>query len=59
MEKNTKRGVTMIIVGAALNFTAFAVGVNAGGIILMFIAITLVGYGAGTVMDSPCELSKD
>jgi len=59
MEKNTKRGVTMIVVGAALNFTAFAVGVNAGGIILMFVAISLVGYGAGTIMNSPCELAKE
>lgn len=58
MEKCTKRGTTLIVIGAALNFTAFAVGVNAGGVILMAVAIALVGYGAGSLMDSPCGMIK-
>jgi hypothetical protein len=58
MEKKVKLGSILIAVGAALNFTAFFVGVNAGGVILMALAISLVGYGAGSIMDSPCEMVK-
>jgi len=58
MEKNVKLGTILIVVGALLNFTSFLVGVNAGGIILMALAITLVGYGAGSIMDTPCEQLK-
>ena len=58
MEKKAKLGTILIAVGAALNFTAFFVGVNAWGVIMMAFAITLVGYGAGSIMDSPCEMVK-
>ena len=58
MEKKVKVGTVLIAIGAALNFTAFFVGVNAGGVILMALAITLVGYGAGSIMDTPCDLVK-
>lgn len=58
MQKCEKRGYTLVVIGALLNFTAFAVGVNAGGVILMAIAIALVGYGAGSIMDSPCGMMK-
>lgn len=58
MEKTTKGGTTLIVIGAALNFTAFAVGVNAAGVILMAVAIALVGYGAGSLMNTPCEMEK-
>jgi hypothetical protein len=58
MEKKAKLGTILIAIGAALNFTAFFVGVNAGGVILMALAITLVGYGAGSIMDTPCNLVK-
>jgi len=58
MEKCTKRGTIMIVAGALLNFTAFMVGVNAAGVILMAVAISLVGYGAGSIMDSPCGMMK-
>jgi len=58
MEKNVKSGTVLIVIGAALNFTAFFVGVNAGGVILMALAISLVGYGAGSIMDTPCEQMK-
>ncbi len=58
MEKKVKLGTILIAVGAILNFTAFFVGVNAGGVILMALAISLVGYGAGSIMDSPCDMVK-
>jgi hypothetical protein len=58
MEKKAKLGTVLIAIGAILNFTAFFVGVNAGGVILMALAITLVGYGAGSIMDTPCNLVK-
>jgi hypothetical protein len=58
MEKNSKLGTVLIVIGAALNFTAFFVGVNAGGVILMALAISLVGYGAGSIMDTPCNQMK-
>jgi hypothetical protein len=58
MEKNVKLGSILIAIGAALNFTAFFVGVNAGGVILMAVAIALVGYGAGSIMDTPCDMVK-
>jgi hypothetical protein len=58
MEKNSKQGTVLIIIGAALNFTAFFVGVNAAGVILMALAITLVGYGAGSIMNTPCNMVK-
>jgi len=56
--KSTTRNSVVIGIGALLNFTAFYVGVNAGGVILMALAITLVGYGAGSIMDTPCEQMK-
>ena len=58
MEKNVKSGTILIIIGAALNFTAFIVGVNAAGVILMAVAISLVGYGAGSIMNTPCDMVK-
>ena len=58
MESCTKRGTVLIVIGALLNFTAFMVGVNAAGVILMAVAISLVGYGAGSIMDSPCNMMK-
>ena len=58
MEKNVKSGTVLIAIGAALNFTAFFVGVNAAGVILMALAISLVGYGAGSIMDTPCNQMK-
>lgn len=58
MEKGTKRGTVLIVIGALLNFTAFMVGVNAAGVILMAIAISLVGYGAGSIMNTPCNMVK-
>lgn len=57
-KKSISRCSTVIAIGALLNFTAFYVGVNAGGVILMALAITLVGYGAGSIMDTPCEQMK-
>jgi hypothetical protein len=56
MKKNEKLGAILIAIGAALNFTAFFVGVNAGGVILMAVAITLVGYGAGSIMNTPSDM---
>ena len=53
MEKKIKLGTVLVVIGAAMNFTAFFVGVNAWGVILMALAITLVGYGAGSIMDTP------
>ena len=57
-----KRGIPrcsiLIVIGALLNFTAFYVGVNAGGVILMAVAIAMVGYGAGVIMDTPCNQMK-
>ena len=58
MATNSKLGTTLIVIGAALNFTSFMVGVNAGGIILMALAIALVGYGAGSIMNTPCNMIK-
>jgi hypothetical protein len=58
MDKKIKLGTVLIAVGAVMNFTAFFVGVNAGGVILMALAITLVGYGAGSIMDTPCNMVK-
>ena len=57
-KKSVSRCSVAIGVGALLNFTAFYVGVNAGGVILMAVAIALVGYGAGSIMDTPCEQMK-
>ena len=54
-KKGIPRCSILIIIGALLNFTAFFVGVNAGGVILMALAIAMVGYGAGTIMDTPCK----
>ena len=53
--KSISRFSIIIGVGALLNFTAFFVGVNAGGVILMALAIAMVGYGAGSIMDTPCN----
>jgi hypothetical protein len=58
MEKKVKLGTILIATGAILNFTAFFVGVNAGGVILMAVAISLVGYGAGSIMDTPCDMVR-
>ena len=58
MDKKIKLGTVLIAVGAVMNFTAFFVGVNAGGVILMALAITLVVYGAGSIMDTPCNMVK-
>ncbi len=59
MEKKSITRCSVVIgIGALLNFTAFYVGVNAGGVILMALAIALVGYGAGSIMDTPCEQMK-
>lgn len=58
MEKGTKRSTVLIVIGALLNFTAFMVGVNAAGVILMAVAISLVGYGAGSIMNTPCNMVK-
>ncbi len=57
-KKSTTRCAVVIGIGALLNFTSFYVGVNAGGVILMALAIALVGYGAGSIMDTPCEQMK-
>ena len=55
---NTKRGIAYVAVGVFFFFLSFAFFVTAPGIILMTIAISLTGYGAGTIMNSPCEMEK-
>lgn len=54
-KKSMTRCSVVIGIGALLNFASFYVGVNAGGVILMALAITMVGYGAGSIMDTPCK----
>ena len=58
MENAAKKGTTFVLIGVALFFSAFMVGVSAAGIILMAAAISLVGFGAGTVMNTPCKMTK-
>ena len=58
MENRSKKGTVLVLVGAALFASAFLVGVSAAGIILMCLAIVSAGYGAGTIMDSPCDMVK-
>lgn len=58
MEKCTKKGTALIFVGVALCISAFISGVNMAGIVLMAAGIMSFGYGAGTVMDSPCDMVK-
>lgn len=58
MENSAKQGTVFIFTGVALFFSAFWVGVSAAGIILMALAISSVGYGAGSIMNTPCEMIK-
>ena len=58
MENRNKKGTVLIFIGAALFISSFFVGVSADGIILMALAISIAGYGAGTVMKSPCDMVK-
>jgi hypothetical protein len=58
MQKCEKRGVMFIAVGIAFFFASFYFFVTATGIILMAMAIAITGYGAGSVMDSPCGMVK-
>lgn len=58
MENREKRGTVLVFIGLALVVSAFIVGVSAAGIILMGFAITIAGYGAGCIMDSPCDMVK-
>lgn len=58
MQKCEKRGTVLVFIGVALFVSAFLCGVSAAGIILMAAAIATVGYGAGSVMDSPCGMVK-
>lgn len=59
MENQSKKGTTFVFIGIALFFSAFFVGVSGTGIILMASAITLVGFGAGTIMNTPCAMTKE
>ena len=52
------KSVVLIFIGLALFVGAFLTGVNAGGMGLMAFAIMFAGYGAGLMMDSPCEQIK-
>ena len=52
------KSVVLIFIGLALFVTAFMVGVNAAGMGAMALAIMFAGYGAGLMMDSPCEHVK-
>ena len=58
MENRSKKGTALVLVCVVLFASAFMVGVSAAGIILMGLAIVSAGYGAGTIMDSPCEMVK-
>lgn len=58
MQKCEKRGTVLVLVGVALFFSAFFFGVSAVGVILMALAISTAGYGAGSIMDSPCGMVK-
>lgn len=58
MENSVKQGTVLMFIGAALFVSAFLVGVSATGIILMALAISVAGYGAGIIMNSPCEMEK-
>ncbi len=58
MENSAKQGTVLIFIGLALFVSAFVVGVSAAGVILMALAISIAGYGAGTIMNSPCDMVK-
>lgn len=58
MENSSKQGSVFIFIGIALFFSAFFVGVSAAGIILMAMAISSVGFGAGSIMNTPCDMVK-
>jgi hypothetical protein len=56
MENRTKQGTVLILIGLALFISAFVVGVSAAGVILLASAISVAGYGAGSIMNSPCGM---
>lgn len=58
MESSAKRGNIFVFVGIVLLVLAFFTGVNTTGIILMALAISVAGYGAGVIMNTPCTMVK-
>lgn len=56
MQKCTKKGTMVVLLGVALCLSAFAAGVNVVGIVLMAVGIMTAGFGAGKIMDSPCAM---
>jgi hypothetical protein len=58
MENMTKRGSVFVLIGILFFCASFYFFVTATGIILMAMAIALTGYGAGTIMNTPCSMVK-
>ncbi|MFA5824561.1 MAG: hypothetical protein WC825_01160 [Gallionellaceae bacterium] len=58
MQKCEKKGAIFIAIGILFFCASFYFFVTATGIILMAMAIAITGYGAGSVMDSPCGMVK-
>lgn len=58
MDDRTKRGSVFMFIGILFFCASFYFFVTATGIILMAMAIAITGYGAGTIMDTPCDMVK-
>jgi hypothetical protein len=58
MENSAKRGTVFIVIGILFFCASFYFFVTATGIILMAMAIAITGFGAGTIMNTPCTMVK-
>jgi len=59
MSSNTLKIVLAVIVSAALWLLGGLVFGHVVGMICVFLSITIAGYTAGVVMDTPCPIATD
>jgi len=59
MSSNTLKITAAVIVAAALWIMGGLVFNHVIGMICVFLSISIAGYVAGVVMDTPCPIAKD
>lgn len=59
MNSNTLKIVLAVIASAALWLVGGLVFDHVVGMICVFLSITIAGYTAGVVMDTPCPIAAD